>query len=271
MAYMNFRTAIKAIRENFVALAMKVHSKYWQGVDVSKQPAAEMYERLNISFSVPVVDYDLPTLRDHVKPNLPWADMHFDEERVGGQPLNPGETWEIWPWSNSADKSRNAEGQFNHTYAERFWPKYAGTVPGGKTEEHAEYIAENFGERTGIRYAYADLNDVITQLLVDPLTRQAYIPIWFPEDGSHQDRKPCTLGYQLIRRGDNLHMVYFIRSCDLVRHFQDDVYLAVRLLLWVLTELKMKDYDTWGKCKPGLFTMHITSLHCFVNDYQKLK
>ncbi len=36
----------------------------------------------------------------------------------------------------------------------------------------------------GIRYRYADLHDVIDTLNKDPLTRQAYIPIWFPEDGS---------------------------------------------------------------------------------------
>jgi hypothetical protein len=265
--YLNLRVAVRSIRENFVQLATKVHSKFWQGTDVSKQPAAEMYERLNISFGCPVVDYDLPMLREHLQPNLPWADHHFDQERVGGQPLNPGETWKTWPWSNSADGHRDGKGQFNHTYAERFWPRYAGMYPNGLLPP--DHVPDDLSAM-GIRYRYADLNDVIRQLIVDPLTRQAYIPIWFPEDGSHTDRKPCTLGYHVIRRGNNFHMVYFIRSCDLVRHFQDDIYLAIRLQLWLLTELKLKDPVQWGNVKPGLFTMHITSLHCFVNDFRKL-
>ncbi len=270
----SFAFAVRNVRRDFVNLAQPVHSKYWQGTDVSQQPAAEMREQLNVSFSVPVVDYTLQTLREDLQPNLPWADLHFDQERIGGQPLNPGETWKIWPWSNSADRHRTAGEQFNHTYAERFWPKWAGRTPGGIINiEHPETGDDyrNLVEpHRGIRYHYADLSDVLAQLAADPLTRQAYIPIWFPEDGSHLERKPCTLGYHVIRRNDHLHMVYYIRSCDLVRHFQDDIYLAVRLQLWLIDSMRLLDPSRWDMVKPGLFTMHITSLHCFINDFRKL-
>lgn len=279
--YLNFAEALKRSRQALLETGVKVHSRFWQGMDVSAKPEAMMYEVLNWSFSVVATDYDLPKLREHLKPNLPWADLHFEQERVGYQPLNPGETWKIWPWGNSADKHRTAGEQFNHTYAERFWPKYAGQTPGGKLKEIPPEIPPShegeagpiryYQPRRGIRYEYADLNDVIRMLLEDPYTRQAYIPIWFPEDGSHTDRKPCTLGYHVIRRGENIHMVYYIRSCDIVRHFQDDVYLAVRLLMWILFELQARDPANWSKVKLGLFTMHITSLHCFVNDRRLLE
>lgn len=245
-----------------------VHSKYWQGTDISQRPEAEMFECLNVSFQSPMVGWSLERLQKAIKPNLPWADLHFEQERVGGQPLNPGETWKIWPWGNSADKHRTAGEQFNHTYAERFWPKYAGYTKDGKLnlERYAGELEDDDSARKGIRYPYADLDDVLNQLQADPLTRQAYIPIWFPEDGSHQDRKPCTLGYHVIRRGEYFHMVYYIRSCDIIRHFADDVYLAVRLLFWLVDQLKQRDQDVWDRVVPGMFTMHITSLHCFQGD-----
>lgn len=60
-------------------------------------------------------------------------------------------------------------------------------------------------------------------------------------------------------------MVYDIRSCDIVRHFQDDIYLAVRLMLWVLDRLRERN-AIWKKVHPGMFTMHVHSLHMFKND-----
>ena len=76
----------------------------------------------------------------------------------------------------------------------------------------------------------------------------------------------CTIGYHFIRRGDFLHVVYYIRSCDIIRHFQDDIYLACRKVIWVLEELRKRDPDNWNEVKPGMYTMHITSMHCFKSD-----
>jgi thymidylate synthase len=217
-----------------------------------------MKEVLNISFQVALVE-DLQLLRDDIQPNLPWADQHF-EERVGGEPLNPGETWKNWPWALAADAHRTEGDKFTHTYMERYWPKQAGyqAIPG---------CDMNFG----IRYPYGDLNDVIEQLLRDPFTRQAYLPIWFPEDTGvvHGGRVPCTLGYHWILRGENLHTTYYIRSCDFFRHFRDDLYLTARLTLWLLQELRRKD-QKWNKVSPSIFSFHCVSMHCFINDWRKL-
>ena len=63
---------------------------------------------------------------------------------------------------------------------------------------------------------------------------------WIPEDtgAHHGERVPCTLGYHFIRRDDYLHMFYFIRSCDYIRHFRDDIYLAMRKAHYILEGLK---------------------------------
>jgi thymidylate synthase len=80
-------------------------------------------------------------------------------------------------------------------------------------------------------------------------------------------RKPCTLGYQFIMRGGSLHCFYPMRSCDLIRHVRDDMYLAVRLMLHVLDQCRHRATNwPWVEVKPASLVMHMTSLHCFVND-----
>lgn len=269
--YGSFGSAISAISNAMEHLSYPVHTDRWQGVDISKKPEMQMYELLNYSFQVPLGSYEtLPQLRLDVRPNLPWADDHFEQERVSGQPINPGETWKTWPWGNSADKFRTEGEQFNHSYAERYWPKYAGYTEGGKLNDGTHtFLAE---PHRGIRYEYADLNDVINHLVKDPLSRQAYMPVWFPEDGSHDDRKPCSIGYHFILRNGYFHIVYQLRSCDFFRHFRDDVYLTVRLHNWVLSEVVKRSTENsmWRRALSGMYVMHITSLHVFKNDYRAL-
>lgn len=272
----------------------------WQSMDVSKQAAATTHEVLNHTLRAQIESESLADLANDVCPNLPWADDHF-LERVGGLPLNPGVEWARWPWGNSANSFRSEkvpvgpsnpsedvvieQGQhgeihtapgFSHTYAERMWPKLANM----HTAEFGGSVISDDGPHRGIRYPYGDARDVVAHLLEHPDSRQAYLPIWFPEDtGKTEVRVPCTLGYHFIQRHGYLHMTYYIRSCDLYRHFRDDVYLSVRLQLWMLDQLRKcgascektaDQHELWRSVKPGMFTMHIVSLHCFVNDYNLL-
>ena len=261
--YVNFEEAIKAIHLEFKSNSEKVHTEKWQGVDISKRPEARMFELLNYNFSVPLIVEDLEIYRQDIKPNLPWADDHF-LERVCGEPLNPGEQWAKWPWGNHADKFRDESGKFNHNYMERYWPKFAGNNYYSGAENYCD-------ANKGIRYDYGDLRDLINHLNDQPQTRQAYLPIFFPEDtGSvHGGRVPCSLGYHFIYRRGFLHINYYLRSCEVYRHFRDDCYLTVRLLLWVLEELRKKN-AFWNSVSPGTYSMYITSFHCFVNDMRLL-
>jgi len=125
----------------------------------------------------------------------------------------------------------------------------------------------------GIRFDYGDLGDVIDLLEKEPFTRQAFLPIWFPEDTgvTHGERVPCTIGYHFMRRDKFFHISYFIRSCDYIRHFRDDIYLAIRKLMWILDELKKRDPEGWKNVVPGYYSMHIISLHCFNKEKGLLK
>ncbi len=277
--YYQFTDAYHVLTQQFLREAYPVHTGTWQGVDISKRPEAQMMELLNVTFSIceagrrPVGVLGLAT-----GANMPWAENHF-QERVCGQPINPGIEWTNWPWANKAGEFRNKHGKFNHNYMERYWPKLAGSF------DFEVNTAEEYQRRLldagvlvdhpnrGIYHNCGDLSDVINLLGRDPLTRQAYLPVFFPEDTGavHGERVPCTLGYHFIVRRGELHIVYYLRSCDFVRHMRDDIYLSVRLQQWMLDKLRERFGAYWSDIRPGSFTMHVTSLHCFVNDFRKLQ
>jgi thymidylate synthase len=268
----SFKGLTDAIKHEFMSAPI-VEATRWQST-TAPQPMVEVFNR---SFTLDLCNArdqrcDLDYYREAIKPNLPWADRHFEEERVSGEPINPGETWKIWPYARSAAAHlREGENipQYDHSYAERYWPKYAGLTDDGRLG-----LNEYDEGHSGIRFPYGDLRDLVDILYEDPLTRQAYLPIFFPEDtfaATESKRVPCTLGYHFICRQERLHIVYPMRSCDFIRHFRDDVYLTIRLLLWVLEQLKAKDPETWNDVWPGTYRMHITSLHMFQQDRENLR
>lgn len=235
----------------------------WQAVDVSSSDAHDMHEMMNvhIEVAVPSNRFDLAEM---VEPNLPWAEDHF-LERVGGEPVNPGEQFRHWPWYRGGVEDHKANGQFSHTYMERYWPKRA------NPEEIAQVttLTTPTEVNVGIRYAYGDLMDVVNLLIREPHTRQAYLPVWFPEDTGavHGGRVPCSIGYHFMMRDGYLHCWYAMRSCDYVRYLRDDIYLTGRLMQWVCDRVNARARDC---IRPGMLHMTISSLHAFRGDNFRL-
>jgi|SRR5215475_7892386 len=266
LTHNTFSEAIEQVRRDLLSAGQVVDTGHWQGVSTKGHPDLQTVEITNVTFTVPMpppkpeecaMEQPLFMLRDEIQPNLPWADEHF-EERVSRDPTNPGKAYKGWPWWRMQDAATMVEGKFTHTYQERFWPKHAGS-------QHREWGTEAPNAPIpGIRYDYGDLDDLIKLLLREPYTRQAYLPIFFPEDTGavHGGRIPCTLGYHFLRRDVEMHMWYFIRSCDYVRHFRDDLYLAARLLLWVIDALALAD----DHVLPGNFTFVCPSMHYHRGD-----
>lgn len=217
----------------------------WQATDDYKDFNMLVLRNFDKSYPVPesIEDMALYTGAD-----LPWADEHFDE-RISGDPSNPGESYKNWPYNTfkpEADPYMHGK-EFSHTYQERFWPKQAGDN---------ERIVQK-----GIRYHYGDLGDVIIQLNHNPLTRQAFLPIFFPEDTGavHKQRVPCTLGYLFNIYGGKLYCNYYIRSCDAFRHFRNDIYLAMRLMDHIRNSIS-------ENLLLGDLNMYIAHFHVFEND-----
>lgn len=266
---------MKNVFEDFEWGSSLVKPTRWQGQDVSARPEAQMMEDLHVHLQANLCAVEsLAFYRMMVEPNLPWADNHF-AERVCGYPINPGIEWANWPWGVNAEKALDGKGQFNHNYMERYWPRIARNGIGEPTrdvDEFKETVGVEYPFARGIRHSYGDLGGLVRDLAHEPDTRQSYLPVWFPEDtgDAHKGRKPCTLGYHFIMRDGKLDVVYYLRSCDLAHHFRDDVYLTIRLLLWVLDECRKINPQVWDKVSPGRLVMQITSLHMFINDYRRL-
>src|SRR5262245_9691282 len=68
----------------------------WHGVSTEGKPDLQSIELLDCHFSAPMPN-EIPEAQSVIKPNLPWAEDHF-QERVFGDPTNPGEQYKNWPW-----------------------------------------------------------------------------------------------------------------------------------------------------------------------------
>jgi hypothetical protein len=248
-----FDTLVCDIGQALLA-APRVDVGSWQSQDVSGRPEMVSYELMHVRLEIMIATIYQPKLAICTGANLPWAEDHF-QERVCGQPLNPPPSEAYWPFAVNGNAAHKADEKFSHTYPERFWPKYT----------NGQGIP-----LFGIRYQYGDLRDIVRQLAKSPLTRQAYLPVWFPEDTGavHGERVPCTLGYQFLVRNGLMDIEYHIRSCDFMRHWRDDVYMAGRLLQWVCEEVNTRLSPT---IKPHKLVMNIGSFHIFDGDRPMLK
>ena len=215
-------------------------SQKWQAIDTPD----DLWEVINryIQMDMPETVEELGKQCDA---DLPWAEDHFQERIDPDCNHNPGYEYQNWPYyrTNTEDndkKFRNEEQEyFSHTYMERFWPDT--TIKGtGK-------MGYNFG----------NFADTVEKLKKDNGTRQAFFAIWHPQDQRDDGvRLPCTIGYHFLVRNGKLHIAYLIRSCDIMRHFKNDIYMTVRLAQYVRDQVD-------PNIQLGQLSMWIGSLHCW--------
>jgi len=220
--YRNFKEAHGEIIRDIVEMGIRVYPKTYQNKHIEGKTEFETLELQNYMYTVTEPDtHDLT-------PTQPWASAEFRERvKASNTVINPGEAWKLRPdvWSQFI----NSEGCFDYTYNERY-------------------------------NQYDGLNQTISLLKKDPGTRQAYLSVWNPKDvmgGGGKLRIPCSLGYLFQIRQDKLNMVYIMRSCDFVTHFQNDVYLSFRLQQFISNKVGVP---------VGSFTQFIASLHIYQKD-----
>lgn len=231
-----FQSVFRELKQGVLTEGRATRTNRWQSKEGT--PFSDTIELMFVDFTLPVVR-TMKEWQEEVMPSLPWAEDHF-QERVGGEPLNPPPSHAWWPYAGRrANEDHLTQGRFSHSYPERLWS--------GDSD-------------------HADLDSLVALLTVDPTTRQAFIPIWWPVDGTlaGKERVPCTIGYHILIRENELHCNYYLRSCDLLRHFSDDVYMAGRLMQWLCEALPHRGLT------PGSLHLAITSLHIFEGDVPNL-
>lgn len=271
MTEYKYQWKYKTEREHMVADLLRapvINTGTWQAMDISKSRHHDTHELMDVEINYKVPN-NTASLAHNLRPDVEWAEQHF-VERIGGEPVNPPESASIWPHAVRSNTDHTTRGKFDHTYPERFWPRYAGAG-----------FDRLFASNQGIRFPYGDLDSVISLLRNNPSTRQAYLPVWFPEDTGGTDTKlpdgkpirvPCTLGYHFMIRNDILTCRYFMRSCDAYRHLTNDIYLASRLMQHIAWELtSARELIAQPPVNVGNLIMYISSLHLFVADDEKME
>ena len=221
--YTNFEEAVNETHRDLAEMGIKVHPATMQNKNVADSEDYETLELQNYGYTV----VDACSTIDQLNPTQPWADAEFSE-RVSPVFTNPGVAWQLRDdvWTEFL----NDHGQFDYTYNERF-----------------HYLKQ--------------LDKIIEELRRNPDSRQCYLSVWHPSDtqwiGRAVKRIPCSLGYLFQVRRGRLNMTYYMRSCDFVTHFHNDIYLAVRLMKYVA---KMVGVE------PGDFTHFMNSLHIYKKD-----
>lgn len=228
-------TNIARILDKF---GVEVKQENWQGTS-SPDNTIEVRDAF-LTMEVPSSSQELAMLTGA---DLPWAEEHF-QERISGEVMNPGFSYRRWPWyrADHDDEAFRFNGLFSHTYMERMSAGFYWEQQGG----------------SGTRYPVGGYHDIVQRAKDDPSSRQLYLSIWHPEDQSNTEKRrlPCSLGYHFLVRNNTVNCTYFIRSCDAVRHFKNDIYLTARLVQDFTSRLG-------DKYEVGQLSMWIGSFHVF--------
>lgn len=226
--FKTFPEAFEEIRRDLKEMGTQVQTKSMQNKNIEGNPDFVTLELQNFCYTV------LEPSISHLSPTQPWADEEF-KERIApaARQQNPGEAYKLRPevWNELLE-----DDQFHYTYGERFTSN-------------------------------SNLTNVIRELARDLNSRRAFCAVWDPfiDSAAATDMKrvPCSLGYHFMYRNGKLNVTYFMRSCDFSTHFQNDVYLACRLLDYVCTKVSNR-IDR--PVLPGTFTQWMSSLHVYGKD-----
>jgi thymidylate synthase len=191
-----------------------------------------------------------------LRPVQPWASREW-EDRLNGIESNPSPLGTAW--TSRSDQHMNWEE----------FVEYDGKpLPIGVTLNTARETWPS-ANNDPIRFAYTygerfALNDqvlrVIRELRRNPFSRQLYVALWDPDVDIERlsvRRVPCSIGWHFMFRHNKLHVTYTMRSCDFVTHWENDVWLSMKLLEYVAGKVG---------AEVGQFSQFINSFHVYEKD-----
>lgn len=148
-------------------------------------------------------------------------------------------------------------------FQDRFYSINPGTAidldPTGVLKNHLNdegRLAYTYGERLFYQWSH-----LIEYLKKEPYGRQGLMTVWDPYLDIFQldnKRVPCSIGYQFFIRDfggkKKLQMIYYIRSCDILGCFPNDIYTASRTIEYIAEAVG---------AEPSLIVFMVGSLHYF--------
>lgn len=234
--YKNVYDLVSEIYRDVWEMGLVAHPNTMQNKVVKGDDDFSTKELLNYGYCLLSLDKEDylyladPRMKEYVRTEL--------ADRTADRASNPGNSWKIREdvWS----KFLVEDGRFDYTYSERLIP----------------YLRKV----------------IIPELWNNPDSRQCVIPIFKAMDLNYisgKKRVPCSLNYQFLIREGKVHIIYTMRSCDVMTHFGVDVALA-----WLIKEFVKDELNTAAGDKiveSGYLFHNIASLHCYKKDWAKLK
>lgn len=190
------------------------------------------------NYSYTILHPEIILFAPHSQVDKEWCDAEF-MERISKTPINPGEAYKLRP----------------EVWNEFLVPNICGAEIGDDEDIPDEIFDYTYSERMCYQ-----LPVLIGYLKEDPDTRRAYLSIWSPGDimlVNTPTRVPCSLGYLFQIRNGKLDMKYSMRSCDIMTHFANDIYLAAKLQRYVASQVGVE---------IGVLVHEVASLHAYQKD-----
>ena len=235
--FQNCKELVSEIRRDVWEMGVMVKPNSMQNKVIKGDPNFYTKEIINYTYSLlSMEDSDVLFLD---KQSADWAESEF-LERISlnefGLPHNPGKAWRIREevWKEFLVRFMNGKEGFDYSYSERF-------------------------------QEFASIQRIIGEICVNPDSRQLILSVWDRHDilniGGTR-RVPCSIYYQFMVRDGKIVVIYNQRSCDVVTHFGNDVYLA-----WLLGKYVAANTNY----EMGRLVHNIASLHCYAKDFPKLQ
>ena len=222
--FQDIKTAYSEVKRDLAEMGIVYESATVQ----DKVSGEETIELMNYGFTITQPNY-MQSYDYCVKSGINEQWLRTEMKSRLEPPVNPGTAWlcnkQFW-------KQFLRDGCFSYTYSERMW---------------------------------FQLSRVIYELSLHPNTRQAIITMYDQHQDlmnwGGRDRIPCSMHYQFLLRQEKLHLMYVMRSCDLIKFFLPDYTMAVGLLEHVADQTHNR---------VGSITMVIGSLHAFQSDVEEI-
>jgi len=118
--------------------------------------------------------------------------------------------------------------------------------------------------------------ELVVQMLIEkPLSRQAIIQLWSPQDLVHglmggMKDVPCSIGLQFLIRDAQLRMTVWMRSSDAWLGLPNDIFAFTSMQLLVMQAINREVDQAGDKVLTlGPATFNMTSLHIYGRDLEK--
>lgn len=249
--FKNFQEMLSEVKRDLKEMGLDINNVGFQ----DKYAIGEEYQTLELlNYGYTVLEPKLSAL-----PGISheWCEQEWYDRMNGarGNALNPGTAF--------LDRSGDQADLINWTDMLEIEGKPqsfgVNAVKEAELKKDLALFSYTYPERLAIQQ---QVYRVIRELKRNPLSRQLYISVWDPNqdaDRIGRRRVPCTLGYHIMERKGRVDITYLMRSCEFGTHFQNDVWLALRLMHFICEQTQKV---------PGRFSHFINSFHIYKKNVE---